>query len=296
MQGHHKLTLNIKALKISALLIFLYFAFEITMALFTGSLALLADAGHELSTVVAIGISLIALNLAAREPTPTRTFGYLRLEAIAAFLNGLLLLAMAVFILIKGFSRLLNPIELHALPMFVVALGGIGLEIVTLIILFKGQKENLNIRGSFWHVINAFLGSLAIIIAAIFVSYGIYTADSWAGIVFAFILIYGAYGIIKDSVSILIDVVPPGIDLIEIERDLSNIKGAISTHHLHARVVSSDIRTFSGHLVVEDLKNSELILGQAKQILDEKYGFSLSTLQLENESLSESDIKQLEYK
>jgi cobalt-zinc-cadmium efflux system protein len=297
MQSHHGISVNLRALKISSVLILLYFIFEITIALLTKSLALFADAAHELSTFLAIGLSVAAIELASRKPEPTKTFGYLRVEIIAAFVNGLLLLGMAAYILVKGFSRLFNPIEIPSLPMYIVAVGGIGLEIVSLAIMYRGQKESLNIRGSFWHVMNAFLGSVAIIIAATFISIGkIYVADSWAGIIFAFILIYAAYGIVRDSFNILIDATPKEIDISAVERDLLSIPGVIDTHHLHARTITSHIKTFTGHLVVEDLKEAERILREAKRITDEKYKFALSTIQIENRELAEADLKEIEYK
>jgi cobalt-zinc-cadmium efflux system protein len=297
MQSHHGVSTNIKALRISAVLIFIYFFFEIAVALYTKSLSLLADSAHELSAAIAIIISLIAIHLTLKEPTSKRTFGFLRVEIIAAFVNGLILLGMAVFILISGFNRLFNPIEIPSLPMFVMAIGGIGLEIASLIIMYRGQKESLNIRGSFWHVINAFLGSIAVIIAAIFISVArIYVADAWAGIIFAFILIYAAYGIIKDSFNILVDATPKDINLEAVEKDLKNINGVADTHHFHVRAVSEHIKTFNGHLVVVDIKDSERILKEAKAVLDKKYKFALSTVQIENEKIAEADTKALEYK
>ena len=297
MNGHHGVTTNTKALKISAALILIYFVFEITIALTTGSLSLLADAGHELSTFLAIGVSLLAMQLATKKPTPKKTFGFLRIEILAALFNGLLLLVMAGFIIIRGIDRLQNPMEVASLPMFIMAFGGIGLEIGSLWIMFKGQKESLNIRGSFWHVMNAFLGSIAVIIAAVFIQFWqIYVADAWAGILFAFILIWAAYGIIKDSFMILIDAVPADINLSMIEKDLLALKGVEDTHHLHARTITGHIRTFSGHLVVEDMSQSASILNKANEILKNKYQFALSTVQIENEKLSEEDATELEYK
>lgn len=296
MGGHHGVSTNIKALRISALLILVYFVFEIAVAFWTGSLSLLADAGHEFSTFLAIGVSLLAIKLATQKPTPKKTFGLFRIEILAALFNGALLLIMAGFIIIRGLDRLQNPMEVPALPMFVMAFGGIGLEIASLAIMYKGQKESLNIRGSFWHVMNAFLGSIAVIIAAIFISvWKIYVADAWAGILFAFILIWAAYGIIKDSFAILVDATPKEIDLKQVEKELLAIPGVTHTHHLHARTIASHIKTFNGHLVAKDLKASERILQKAKEILDGKYKFSLSTVQIENQKLSEADIKELEY-
>ncbi len=296
MSGMNHSSTNVKGLKISAVLLFTYFIAEITVALVTGSLSLLADAAHELSTVVAIGVSLIAIKLTHAKPTTKRTFGFRRAETIAALINGLLLLGMAGFIIIRGLDRLSNPVEMNAAPMFAMAIGGIGLEIAALMIMYKGQKDNLNIRGSFWHVMNAFLGSIAVIIAAIFIQVGqIYEADTWAGLIFAVILIYAAYGIIRDALRILIDATPARIDINLIEQDLKAIKGVKATHHLHARTVGGGIETFSGHLVVSNSKNSITVLAEAKSLLEKKYGFSLSTIQIEDDSIFERDPKEIEY-
>lgn len=287
---------NVKGLKISAVLLLTYFIAEITVALMTGSLSLLADAAHELSTVVAIGVSLIAIRLTHAKPTAKRTFGFRKAETIAALINGLLLLGMAGFIIIRGIDRLSNPIEMEAAPMFAMAIGGIGLEIASLFIMYKGQKDNLNIRGAFWHVMNAFLGSIAVIIAAIFISVGeIYKADTWAGLLFAIILIYAAYGIIRDAVRILFDMTPVSKDIVKIEQELSAIKGVMGTHHLHARTVGGGIETFSGHLIINDMRQTDRILKEAKAVLETKHGFSLSTIQIENSGLIEKDPQEIEY-
>jgi cobalt-zinc-cadmium efflux system protein len=162
--------------------------------------------------------------------------------------------------------------------------------------MYKGQKESLNIRGSFWHVMNAFLGSIAVIIAATFISlWEIYVADAWAGILFAVILIWAAYGIIRDSFMILVDATPKEIDLIQVERELLAIPGVVNAHHFHARTIAGHTKTFSGHLVVRDFGDAESVLREAKQILDEKYRFSLSTIQVEDERIAEADARELEY-
>lgn len=292
---HGITTTNTQALKISAVLIFIYFIFEIAVALTTGSLSLLADAGHEFSTFIAIGISLLAIRLSQAPATATRTFGLLRTEVFAALINGLLLLAMAGFIIVQGVERINHPMEVPSLPMFVMAVGGIGLEIASLVIMYRGQKEDLNIRGSFWHVVNAFLGSLAVIIAAIFIEVGkIYVADAWAGILFAIILVYAAYGIIKDAVRILLDATPTDVDLEKVVGELKSLPGVIGVHHVHARTLTSHIKTFSCHLIIQDITHSAAILKAAKEITDHKYQFNLSTIQLEEKDLAEMDTKSLE--
>ena len=296
MNKHAIHSTNTKALKISAVLIFIFFFIEIFVAIKTGSLSLLADAAHELSTVVAISISLVAVWLANKKATPKRTFGFQRAEILAALLNGVLLFGMAIFIIVRGIQRLYAPVEMSSLPMFVVAIGGIGLEIASLIIMYKGQKSSLNIRGSYWHVMNAFLGSIAVIIAAIFITVAnYYQADTWAGIIFALILIYASYGIVKDSLNILLDKAPDNTDLVKIEKELLTIPGVLRVHHMHARTVSSNITSFSAHLVVNNLSDSKQILEKTKQILEKDHGFSLTTIQLEDKNMLEADPRRLEY-
>lgn len=296
MSMNHSAATNTKALRVSAVLIFVYFFAEMTVAVVTGSLSLLADAAHEMSTVVAIAISLIAMRLSARPPTATRTFGLLRAEALAALFNGVLLVGMAGFIIIRGLQRLANPVEMSAGPMFAMALGGIGLEIASLAIMYRGQKEDLNIRASFWHVMNAFLGSVAVIIAAIFIAVAeIYEADTWAGMIFAVVLLWAAYGIIRDSLRILVDAAPSDVDLEGLRVALLEIPGVVSTHHLHVRTVTGQIRTFSGHLVVTDEASPADVLDAAKALVDGQAGISLSTIQIERRGLEENDPPSIEY-
>lgn len=286
---------DIRALRISALLIGVYFIFEITVAIASGSLSLLADAGHELSTFIAIGVSLVAIRLASRPPTPRRTFGYLRGQVLAALFNGLLLLVMAGFIISQGIDRIQNPMEVPSTPMFIMAIGGIGLEIAALAIMWRGQQGDLNIRGSFWHVVNAMMGSLAVIIAALFIEIGqIYVADAWAGILFSLVLIWAAYGILRDAFRILMDETPPEVDLSAVAVDLKQIGGVVDVHHFHARTITSQVKVFSGHLVVSDLSSGNKILAEAKDLIDDKYGFNLSTIQLEEPGLVEADQESIE--
>lgn len=291
----HSSGTNTRALTISSVLIFLYFFAEITVALVTGSLSLLADAAHELSTVVAIGISLLAMRLSKRAPDDRHSFGLLRSEAIAALVNGLLLVGMAAFIIARGVQRLADPVEMSPGPMFAMAIGGIGLEIASLAIMFKGQRDNLNIRASFWHVMNAFLGSIAVIIAAIFIAVAdIYEADTWAGMIFALVLLWAAFGIIRDALQVLSDATPTDVDMVKVRTELLGIAGVTDVHHLHARTISGPVRTFSGHVVLDNLSNAPAVLDAAKQILEDEHGFSLTTLQLEPTDLHESNPSALE--
>lgn len=296
MSAEHTMTSNVKALKVSAVLIFAYFFAEILVAVLTGSLSLLADAAHELSTVVAITISLVAMRLAQRPATAQRTFGLLRAEALAALFNGALLVGMAGFIIVRGLQRLADPVEMEPGPMFAMALGGIGLEIASLVTMYRGQQDDLNIRASFWHVMNAFLGSLAVIIAASFIAVAqIYEADTWAGMVFALVLLWAAYGIVRDALRVLIDATPSDTDLVAVSAALSAIPGVRSTHHVHSRVVTGKLRTFSGHLVIDETGDPIAILQQAKELLDTTYGFSLSTIQIEAAGLTEANPGAIEY-
>jgi cobalt-zinc-cadmium efflux system protein len=207
----------------------------------------------------------------------------------------LLLLVMAGFIISQAIGRIEDPVEVPSIPMFVMAIGGIGLEIAALAIMYRGQKGDLNIRGSFWHVVNAFLGSLAVIIAALFIQFGdIYVADAWAGLLFSLILIWAAYGILRDVFRILIDATPPDVDLSVVAAELKKIRGVIGAHHFHARTITSQVKVFSGHLVVGDVSSANRVLGEAKDTVDRKFGFNLSTIQVEDGRLEETDEESLE--
>jgi len=286
--GHHIESSNKRALRISAILTGIYFVIELVAGILIGSVAVLSDAFHTFSAVGGVLIAIIASNYASKPATAKRTFGYIRAEIFGAFVNGFFLLGMAVFIMFMGYNRLRNPVELATTPMLLVAAGGIITEVIALSLLFKGQKDNLNIKGAYWHILQTFVGSLIIVVAALVIKFtGFLLIDPILGMVFGVFLILASFGLIKESINVFLEATPKHLDLIKIKEDIDNIPGVLSAHHMHAWNLTSGKTLFSSHILVKDMKKSMEILQKATEILKTKYNIYFSTLQTEDKYTNE---------
>ena len=275
---------NIRALKITTWLTGIYFIIEMGIGIYSGSVVVISDAFHTFSAVGGVLLALIAGRIALRPSDKYKTFGSLRAEIIGALLNGFFLFIMAIFVLYMGYTRLRNPIELPISLMLIAAFGGLVTEVISIKLLFSGQKHNLNIKGAYWHVMQTFVGSIIIIIAAIVIKLtGFLAIDPILGMLFGVILLYASWGIIKDSLNILLESVPKGIDIDEIIESLRSIEGVKDVHHVHAWMLTSGKNIFSAHIQIDDEAQYEHILKEAHKILKEKFKFYFSTLQLEKE-------------
>lgn len=275
-----------RALKISAWLTGTYFVIELMIGIYTQSIAVLSDAFHTFSAVAGVVLAIVAGKIAERPATKFQSFGLLRAEIVGALLNGFFLLAMAIFVVIMGWNRLFNPIDLPTLPIFLAAIGGLITEIISLKLLHSHQKSNLNVKGAYWHVIQTFVGSFIIIITAITIQFTDFVRiDPILGILFGLTLLWASYGIIRDALRILLESAPPEIDLDRVKRDIESIRDVISAHHIHAWQLTSGKNVFSSHVIVSDLSHSKAVLERINNILKQKHGFYFSTVQLEDEPI-----------
>jgi len=294
MNEHHMRveSKNRRALLWSGILTGVYFIIELTVGLVINSVAVLSDAFHTFSAVGGVLIALVASHYASKLPTEKRTFGFLRAEILGAFVNGLLLVGMAVLILVMGYKRLQSPIFIPPLPMLLVAGGGLITEIISLSMLFKGQKRDLNIKGAFWHVVETFVGSIIIIVAAIVIKLtGFYRIDPILGMAFGLVLFWASYGIMKDSLNIFLQAAPKGIDLERIKKEVDALPDVKETHHIHAWTLTSGKNIFSAHVLVDNIEKSNQIIKQINEILKGKYKFFFTTLQVEEEYVGEEPKK-----
>lgn len=283
--GHHEHMApdSGRALWISGALTGVYFVVELVAAILIGSVAVLSDAFHTFSAVGGVLIAIAAAQYASRRPTPMRTFGYLRAEIFGAFVNGFFLLGMALVVLFMGARRLQDPAELGTTPMLLVAAGGIVTEVISLALLFEAQKHNLNVRGAFWHVVQTFVGSLIIIVAAVVIRLtGFLEIDPLLGMAFGLVLLWASYGIIRESVDIFLEAAPPDLDLAEVKLELDAMPGVRSAHHIHAWTIASQRTIFSAHILVEP-SHPPSLLGDITSHLRHNRGVYFSTVQLETE-------------
>lgn len=285
-----------RALKISGWLTGIYFLIELAIGIYTGSIAVISDAFHTFSAVGGVVLAIIAARIARRPASSTYTFGWYRAEMVGALLNGVFLAAMAIVVLVMGYMRLQNPIDLPTTPMLIAAGGGLITEFISMKLLFSGQKGDLNLRGAFWHVVQTFVGSILIIITAIVIRFtGFLQIDPLLGMAFGIVLLYASWGISRDALRVLMESTPPETDLKTVIDRLESLSDIKDVHHVHAWTLTSNKLVFSAHLKVEEKADGTEILNQAQEILKNEFKFSFATLQIEKSDHDETDASDLDY-
>jgi cobalt-zinc-cadmium efflux system protein len=265
---------------------------EFVGGLLSNSLALLSDAGHMLMDILALLLSLFALQFATRPATEKQTFGFYRLEILAALINGAVLLVLSLFIFYEAYQRLIQPREIRGLLMLGVAAIGLGANIVSALVLKAGSHESLNVRGAFLHVMGDLLSSLGVTLGgAIILLTGWQRVDSIIGFFIGIIILVGAYKLVMDSVHILLESTPKDIGLEEVTDGVKAIEGVRDLHHVHLWTITSGIYALSAHVLIEDqmTSRSSQILEDINRFLREKFNIDHTTIQFECEAC-ETDL------
>ena len=265
---------------------------EVVGGLWTGSLALLADAGHMLSDVAALLLSLGALWLAERPAPPSRTFGYRRLEILAALANGVTLVVIALFVLLEAWERLGAPSSVRGGPMLAIATGGLLVNLAGLAILHEGRKESLNVRGAFLHVLSDAFGSAGAMVAGFLVWWrGWIWADPAASAVIALLILRSSWALLRETVDVLLEAAPPHLDVAEIGETLSRVSGAISVHDLHVWTITSGMVSLSCHVRCEPRAEGHELLAALHGVLRDRFDIHHATIQLEPEHFRDRAAK-----
>lgn len=274
---------------ISAWLTGLYFVVEMGIGLWTGSIAVISDAFHTFSAVGGVLVAIAAARLARRPADENRSFGWYRAEIIGALVNGAFLLVMALVVIVMGSMRLAEPIDLPTTPMLLAAAGGLVTEFISLGLIWKQSKHDLNVRGALWHIIQTFVGSLLIIVTALVIKFtGFLLIDPMLGIAFGFVLLWASWGILREAAHLLMEGTPEDVSLAEVSHALQRLPGVKDSHHVHAWALTSGRHVFSAHLRIDPDADSENILNSAHEMLKEKFGFYFGTLQLETTCMDEA--------
>lgn len=278
-----------RGMAISAWLTGIYFVIEMAIGLWTGSIAVISDAFHTFSAVGGVLVAILAARIARRPADEDRSFGWYRAELIGALVNGGFLFGMALIVIVMGAMRLAQPIDLPPLPMLLAAVGGLITEVISLALIWKKSKSDLNVKGALWHIIQTFVGSLLIIVTAAVIHFtGFLLIDPILGMAFGFVLLWASWGILRDAAHLLMEGTPPGVDLREVIRALEGIEGVANAHHVHAWALTSGRHVFSGHMRVKSGTDPQAILARAHELLRERFGFYFVTLQVESTCLDES--------
>ncbi|MFY4774155.1 cation diffusion facilitator family transporter [Metabacillus sp. RGM 3146] len=278
--GHNA---NKKALFSSFIIIFLFMIVEVVGGFVTNSLALLSDAGHMLSDAAALGLSVLAMIFGQKGTSSSKTFGYKRFEILAAFLNGLALIVISLIIFWEAFHRLLAPPQVISSGMLMISIIGLVINIAAAYILMKGDKdENLNVRSAFLHVIGDMLGSVGAIIAALLIMFfGWSLADPLASIIVALLVLVSGYRVTMDSIHILMEGVPPNIDIEKVKETLLKLPEVLKVHDLHVWSVTSDFPALSCHIVVESELDNQLLQKKMKKVLHDEFHLEHTTIQID---------------
>ncbi len=250
----------------------------------TNSLALIADAGHMLTDVAAMSLTLGAIWFASRPATARKTFGYYRLEILAAFVNGIALALLSVWVIYEALTRWAAPPDINGSQLTLIASGGLIVNIIAAWLLHSGHKRDLNMRGAFLHVVGDLLGSVAAVFAGIaIVGFGWLWADPVVSIVISLIIIVGAWRLILDSVNVLLEGTPAHIDLTLVERTILETDGVSGVHDLHVWTISSGMEALSAHIShVDSVAHSDLLVAVRKRLHD---GFGIDHLTIQMETL-----------
>jgi cobalt-zinc-cadmium efflux system protein len=274
---------NRRVLGIVLALTLAFTAVEIVGGLLTGSLALLADATHMLSDNLALTLALVAVWLAGRPSTPERSFGYQRAEILAALANGVILVALAIWIFVEAWGRLSDPPDVLAGWVALVALGGLVVNIAAATILHRGGHDTLNMRAAYRHVLADALGSAGVLVSAVVILVtGWRYADPLAGALIGVLVLGSSWGVLRDSVHILLEGAPRGIDMQELGHRLTETPGVVEVHDLHVWTITSGFPALAAHVLVERGDDCHARRRELEELLLREYGIEHTTLQVDH--------------
>jgi len=257
-------------------------AVEVVGAILANSLALLADAGHVLTDVVGVGISLFAISFAGRPATSGRTFGYLRLEILAAVTNAFLLFGIAAFVLLEAWRRLSEPPEIASGAMLAFAAVGLVANLVSRLLLRDAQKESLNMRGAYLEVMGDLAGSVAVIVAAVVIALTGWTgADIAASVLIGVLILPRTFSLLRDATNVLLEATPKGVDMEHVRQHILAAPGVIDCHDLHAWTITSGMNVVSAHVVIAEDAEPPRVLDALCSCLSDDFDIEHSTFQLE---------------
>jgi cobalt-zinc-cadmium efflux system protein len=266
-------------------------AVEVVGGLLTGSLALLADAVHMLSDNVALGLALVAVWLAGRPGTPERSFGYQRAEVLAALVNGLVLVALAIWIFVEAYGRLSDPPDVLGGWMLAVALLGLAGNLTAAWMLARTAHGSLNMQAALRHVTADALGSGGVVVAAIVIlTTGWRYADPAVGALIAVLVLASSWTVLRDSVHILLEGTPRGIDARGLARRMSGMDGVVDVHDLHVWTITSGFVALSAHVLVEPGDDCHARRRELEHVLADEYGIEHTTLQVDHASPTSSVV------
>jgi cobalt-zinc-cadmium efflux system protein len=275
-----------KDLLIALTITLLMMIVEVVGGLLSNSLALLSDAGHMLTDNLALLLSFFAMTFATLPATERKTFGFYRLEILAAFINGVVLVLISLYIIYQAYLRIINPQQVEGTLMMVVAFIGLIANIIGALVLMKHRHNSLNIRGAFLHIVGDALSSVGVVIGGVIIIYtGWYLIDPILSIMISLVIMYGAWSLVKESVNILLESVPSHINIDDVAAEIAKIDGVREAYHIHLWTITSGVYAMSAHVLINDqlVSGSKDVREEIQALLSQKFNVYHSTIQLECE-------------
>ena len=290
--GHdHASHASVRSLRFALVLTATLLVAEVVGGLLSNSIALLADAGHMLTDVAALGLSLFVAWFSRQPAAGQKSYGYLRWEILAAFLNGAALLVISAAIIFESILRLRSPEHVAGGLMLTIAVAGLIINVISARMLHSGSQSSMNVRGAYLHVLGDMLASVGTVAAALIIRYtGWLLADPIASFVTTALIIRGAWSLVRESVDILLESAPAHIDLVAVRTQLEAIPGIESVHDLHVWSVSPKMVAMSAHAIVPDVSTQQHVLGHVHDAMA-IFGIDHVTVQMERNSMEERESK-----
>lgn len=258
-----------------------YVVIEVLGGVYTGSLALIADAGHMFTDGLGLAMALAAIRFAQRPATPQKTYGFYRAEILAALANGIVLFGVAAYILFEAWRRFQEPRMVDAVPMLLVACGGLVVTLTGVMLLRAGAEQSLNVKGAFLEVLSDMVGAIGTIMAAlVLLLTGWAYADPLVSVGIGLFIIPRAWGLLKSVIDVLLEAAPAGLRVEELERTIQAVPGVVAAHDLHVWTITSGFVAMSGHVETRDRRPSD-VMHDIQVQLRETFGIQHATLQVE---------------
>jgi cobalt-zinc-cadmium efflux system protein len=268
----------------------LYLVAEVVGGLLTGSLALLADAGHMLTDVAGLGLALLAIRFAERPATPERTYGFYRVEILAALANAVVLIGISLYILYEAYERFMNPPEVESKAMLLIAGIGLVINVVGILILRAGASESLNMKGAYFEVLSDLLTSVGVIIAGvIMLTTGWYYADPLLSAGIGLFILPRTWMLLRDALGVLLEGTPSDVNLASVRDGISSVPGVEGVHDLHVWSLTSGVNAMSVHAVLEDGATHDDVLVAIRKLVTSEFKIAHATVQVESRECAASE-------
>lgn len=282
---------SLNRLKFTLLLTFVYMLAEAAGGWFSNSLALVADAGHMLTDVAALSLTLAAIWFAARPATAKKTFGYYRLEILAAFVNGIALVLISLWVIYESIERYYAPPAVKGFELTVIAAGGLAVNLICAYLLHGDHAHDLNMRGAWLHVVGDALGSVVAIAAGVLIlAVGWTWTDAAGSFLISLIIIFSAWNLIKESVNVLLEGTPAHINLAAVETAILDMKGVLNVHDLHVWTITSGLEALSAHVSFDETVAQNELLKSLRRRLHDEFSIDHLTIQMETPDLEDETV------